>query len=91
MITCVKWSHSYESFKLITINRHQWQSKNNCIYRQENFSDKHINNCLTFPVNAVPVYQLLFKQVNLKKLIGGLVLGHQKLFRVPKRRFVRLS
>lgn len=85
------WSHSYESFKLLTVNCHPQQCKNYCIYRQEIFSDKHIDSCLTFPADAVPVFQLFFKQVNLKTLIGGLTLHHKMLYKVPKHKYVMLS
>lgn len=85
-----RWSHSYESFKLLTENCHQQQCKNGCIYRQEIFSDKHIDSCLTFPVDVVPVFQLLFKQVNLKMLKGGLTLCHKTLYKVPRHKYVRL-
>lgn len=86
-----RWSHSYKSLKLLAVNCHQQQCENYCIYRQEIFSDKHIDSCLTFPVDAVPVFLLLFKQVKLKMLIGGLTMCHKTLYKVPKHKYVRLS
>lgn len=45
-----------KTLNLSQINHQQQQCKNNCIYGQENISDKHINNCLKILVVAVPVY-----------------------------------